>query len=92
MSHLTECVTSVQGPFLFFLSALGINMVGKTYGSKQVSEHFADLVSSQGTETDAKTSYASIVQKRVMTNESPKMNTLPHKLYGPPEVIRLAAN
>ena len=39
--------SAVHGPALFFLSALGMNMVGKTYGSKHVSEHFADLVHSR---------------------------------------------
>ena len=36
---------AVHGPALFFLSALGMNMVGKSYGSKHVAEHFAELVS-----------------------------------------------
>ena len=39
--------SAVHGTALFFLSALGMNMVGKTHGSKRVSEHFADLVGSQ---------------------------------------------
>ncbi|MEO1222513.1 MAG: hypothetical protein AAFY42_14460, partial [Pseudomonadota bacterium] len=46
--------STVHGPALFFLSALGMNMVGKTYGSKRVSEHFADLVRSQQDKADAK--------------------------------------
>jgi uncharacterized protein YbjT (DUF2867 family) len=46
--------SAVHGPALFFLSALGMNMVGKTYGSKRVSEHFADLLRSQQDDADAK--------------------------------------
>jgi uncharacterized protein YbjT (DUF2867 family) len=46
--------SAVHGPALFFLSALGMNMVGKTHGSKRVSEHFADLVSSQKSGEDLK--------------------------------------
>ncbi|MEM8972285.1 MAG: hypothetical protein AAGD43_09530 [Pseudomonadota bacterium] len=34
---------AVHGPALFFLSALGMNMVGKSHGSKHVAEHFAEL-------------------------------------------------
>ncbi len=37
---------AVHGPALFFLSALGMNMVGKSHGSKHVAEHFAELASS----------------------------------------------
>lgn len=46
--------SAVHGPALFFLSALGMNMVGDTYGSKHVAEHFADVVCSQQSDTDAK--------------------------------------
>ncbi|MEM9846173.1 MAG: hypothetical protein AAF965_15335, partial [Pseudomonadota bacterium] len=43
---------TVHGPAAFFLTALGMNMVGKTYGTKHVSEHFADLVRSQENDAD----------------------------------------
>ncbi len=46
--------SAVHGPALFFLTALGMNMIGKTHGSKRVSEHFADLVRSQQDDADAK--------------------------------------
>lgn len=37
--------SAVHGPALFFLSALGMDMVGKSYGKKHVAEHFAEQVS-----------------------------------------------
>ncbi|MGC3940306.1 SDR family oxidoreductase [Roseobacter sp. EG26] len=35
--------STAHGPALFFLSALGMNMVGEAYGQKRVSDHFAEL-------------------------------------------------
>ena len=46
--------SAVHGPALFFLSALGMNMVGTNYGSKRVSEHFADIVRTQKSGEDLK--------------------------------------
>ena len=34
---------TVHGPALFFLSALGMDMVGKSYGKARVADHFAKL-------------------------------------------------
>jgi uncharacterized protein YbjT (DUF2867 family) len=45
---------AVHGPALFFLSALGMNMVGKTYGKKRVADHFAELVHTQSTKVERK--------------------------------------
>lgn len=35
--------TAVHGPALFFLSALGMNMVGDPHGTKRLADHFAGL-------------------------------------------------
>ncbi|MEM7471587.1 MAG: SDR family oxidoreductase [Pseudomonadota bacterium] len=45
---------AVHGPALFFLSALGMNMVGKTFGKKRIADHFAELVHSQSTKVERK--------------------------------------
>ena len=45
---------AVHGPALFFLSALGMEMVGKTYGSKRVADHFAELIDAKPTKPTAK--------------------------------------
>jgi len=45
---------AVHGPALFFLSALGMNMVGKTYGKKRIADHFAELVHTQSAKIDSK--------------------------------------
>ena len=45
--------SAVHGPALFFLSALGMNMVGKSYGSKHLRDHFTGLIRSQHTDTQA---------------------------------------
>ena len=52
--------STVHGPALFFLSALGINMVGEAYGKKRVSDHFAELrtSTSRSTVSDPMTSPA----------------------------------
>lgn len=44
---------AVHGPALFFLSALGMNMVGKSHGSKHVAEHFAKLASANSKATNS---------------------------------------
>ncbi len=36
--------STVRGPVLFFLAALGTDMVADTSGSKRIMDHFADLV------------------------------------------------
>ena len=46
--------SAVHGPALFFLSALGMNMVGKTFGKKRIADHFAELVHSQSTKVERK--------------------------------------
>ncbi|MGX9355477.1 SDR family oxidoreductase [Roseobacteraceae bacterium S113] len=45
---------AVHGPALFFLSALGMNMVGKSYGKKRIADHFAELVYAQSKTADVK--------------------------------------
>lgn len=46
LPHVTP--SAVHGPALFFLSALGMDMVGTPHGSKRLAEHFQDLVRFQG--------------------------------------------
>jgi uncharacterized protein YbjT (DUF2867 family) len=45
---------AVHGPVLFFLSALGMNMVGKAYGKKRIADHFAELVRTHSTKFEPK--------------------------------------
>ena len=45
---------AVHGPALFFLSALGMNMVGKTHGNKRIADHFAELVHAQSAKNGSK--------------------------------------
>ena len=45
---------AVHGPALFFLSALGMDMVGKTHGRKRIADHFTEMVHAASTDTEAK--------------------------------------
>lgn len=53
---LLPCVTPavVHGPALFFLSALGMNMVGQSRGTKRIADHFAELAKEHATKKEPK--------------------------------------
>ncbi|MEM9269439.1 MAG: SDR family NAD(P)-dependent oxidoreductase, partial [Pseudomonadota bacterium] len=44
--------STLHGPALFFLSALGMDMVGTQHGRRHVADHFAQLARAQATPAD----------------------------------------